>query len=348
MSHSDHNLENASKRLIDLFLNTDIDKVDVTDYTKRYFKEYLPKIHFAADTARRTILAGIHSADVKIEDSIIIESGGGIGLLSFLSALAGVKKVIYNDLFEGSCHDFQKIAKAFNIEGISVVHGSSDAIRIFCNEKKIVPHLVVSRNVIEHVYSIPDYLKELRSISDKMVLSFSTTANYSNPLVRFYTQKIHKKIEYRGTGNHYGKKSSDTTQPYKLLRWEYIRKKFPDLKPDIVDKYTAETRGLIYPDIDAYIEKRQKGISVLTPAYGTNTCDPNTGNWAENLLPYLLLKEQFREGGYKLEILPGHWNTSYKKASLRTAAILFNGIMKVFPFSRKALSPYIILVAKPS
>jgi hypothetical protein len=126
-----------------------------------------------------------------------------------------------------------------------------------------------------------------------------------------------------------------------------------EIQCDSVNVLVKNTRGLIKDEIIALtksyvntgnIEKKKKPAGDFDP-FGTNTCDPLTGWWAEHFLSPPMLARTLNEAGFNSKILFGNYNTCQELAILRLASHIINAIMRRMGIMALPIASYYVLVA---
>ncbi|MFY0643905.1 MAG: hypothetical protein JXR19_05515 [Bacteroidia bacterium] len=265
-SHYTMKIKDFKKRYIQL--NT----IDLDSYNKSYFETYLEKINY-------NIYLGIHLLEnaLPIEEyKQIVDLGGGIGFNSALFAfLYPNKAVVYVDVDPVSAKSAELLNSQMGLTNITyLVGGLEEHVDQLTNES-----LLCSRDVIEHIYNLETFFKQ----SSKAKTNVHNTAAVLNSwLRRNEFKRIHKMAEFEGNTAK-SIKDRDSRKPYFNQRIDIISKLRPDYSEEKLHEITALTRGLISADIKQYV------VNGVLPNHHnkclySNTCDPNTGNWAERTL----------------------------------------------------------------
>jgi hypothetical protein len=114
------------------------------------------------------------------------------------------------------------------------------------------------------------------------------------------------------------------------------------------EKLATATRGLAVDDLDDAIEKFKSTSQLPDPSiFGTNTCDPSNGVWAENLLSLKTYRRLINERWYNVSFAPGFWDTHYKQSYMNTAAHMLNKIISKGGPLAMMLAPFIYIIARP-
>ena len=282
----------------------DYNKLPISDYNKRYIGNLKPALsyfmHIYADCLQR----GLQAIQTPISDVTLIDYGGGTGFLSIL-------------------------AKSIGIGPDTILHGDSDVLADWCARNKVSPQLLIATDLIEHVYDLSLFFKDLIHINDSMYLLFTTASTPFNPYVQ---QRLHKMM--------IGCESGSLESPnYYTLREQFITKLCPAFSPKEVETWARQTRGLTYPDIQKAIEKK----SLPSPEDPYNTCDPATGNWAERILPIQTYEDLLAPYQFKLKVEKGFYNADRSNPVLSLICKGINALIRNSGSFGFLLAPFIIL-----
>lgn len=279
-------------KIVDVILSTiekisklKLDELNVSDYNKRYLSEYCNNSKLFSSLYADLLLKSISKLTKPINQSTLVDYGGGCGLLSYTAKELGFKSVIYNDIYDVSVTDTQKISKALNSNIDFFICGDINEVLSTLENHQITPDIFSSFDVLEHIYDLKDWFNTFKTIDYPCSLCFMTSANGANLYVRKKLQKIHYQAEFVGKEKKYGWKERDSYLPFVEIRKNIIKEYKSDLDEITVEKLATKSRGLIKQDIKKIVDEycAKETISYKLP-YITNTCDPNTGNWAENII----------------------------------------------------------------
>lgn len=210
-----------------------------------------------------------------------------------------------------------------------ILHGDSDVLADWCARNKVCPQLLIATDLIEHVYDLSLFFKDLIHINDSMYLLFTTASTPFNPYVQ---QRLHKMMV--------GCESGSLESPnYYTLREQFITKLCPAFSPKEVETWARQTRGLTYPDIQKAIEKK----SLPSPEDPYNTCDPATGNWAERILPIQTYEDLLAPYQFKLKVEKGFYNADRSNPVLSLICKGINALIRNSGSFGFLLAPFIIL-----
>jgi len=288
--------------------------LEISDYNKEYLKKYITNYSFYMSLYSQLLHKSIKKLNKPISQSIFVDYGGGCGILSYLAKEVGFKSVIYNDLYEVSVNDTKIIAKEINIEIDSYIHGGIHEFIREIHLKNIKPDLICSFDVLEHIYNLKEWFNSISSINSSFSLLFMTSANGKNPYINNKLKKIQIKAEFQGLEKTIGWKKSDLNSSFLEARKKIIRKRFSEFKDDEIEELSIKTRGLRKEDIEKvvknYMQNNKIGYHIEHP---TNTCDPYTGNWTENLINLTKLKKIIQNNNLKVEITNSMYSYSNNK-----------------------------------
>ena len=162
-----------------------------------------------------------------------------------------------------------------------------------------------------------------------------------------YFKKLHTLDEYSGNLNQF--KPGDSVESFYKLRLNFIVANFPELTKSEHEQLAKNTRGRIFNDI--YEDVKLYTITGIMPQmvlHPTNTCDPTTGNWTENLINFKSYESFFDSGKYKIEWFFSpydEWrNNGFKGEILK----ILNVVISHIKFLSCYISPAFIMVAYPN
>lgn len=79
--------------------------------------------------------------------------------MSLLAAELGVGTVIYNDIYDVSCKDIEILSNALGLKPDHIVCGDVDDLVSYLQEKSISINVIVSYDVLEHIYDVDSHLR---------------------------------------------------------------------------------------------------------------------------------------------------------------------------------------------
>jgi len=319
-------LDNAANNLYKKLYGLNLWDLKVSDYTKRYLQDHKKKLIYSLQVYTYMLFWSIKLSNKTLSELSILENGGGTGILCLLAREAGVKNIIYNDIYDVACEDFKELSKYFDLEPDHIILGEIEEIATYLNQHQIDCDVLSSRNVIEHIYDLNDFFRKASTIqNENLILFLATTANEKNILTDIYTKRIHKRSEYQDRKKKWGFKQRDSHNAYYDIRKLIISENYKNLTSKEVDLLTKLTRGLIKDDIILAVKKYVQSGKLPDPIkHPTNTCDPMSGNWAEHLVSLTDYKKLTGKNNFSLDVICGFYNTHYKIKILNIIASIVN------------------------
>src|SRR5262249_48247582 len=270
----------------------------------------------------------------------------GVGILSLLAKLSGIKTVIHQDIDPIISADAKIIADELGIPAEHYISGETKDFVDYVNRKDLNLNILGSRNVIEHIYDLDDFFNETAKInSDRLVLYLNTTANAQNPLTNIYTKRLQRIYEHEGFSEEWGSRKRDKKNAAMEVRKRIIQEYLGSLGESEIEKLARSTRGKRKDDIinclDEYI-----ATGLMTPAlsHPTNTCDPNTGSWFEHLLAIEEYKKVVEASGFEYFFKNGFYNVQYPQWYLNLITPILNLKIKLLRSSGIFLAPFITII----
>jgi 2-polyprenyl-3-methyl-5-hydroxy-6-metoxy-1,4-benzoquinol methylase len=322
-----------------------LQELEISDYQKNYLGNYLRRLHYGMETGIFILSHVFDGLQKRPENSILLDHGAGSGILSLLAKAAGVGKVVYEDIYDISCQDAATIGRALDLEADYYLHGDEEAIKVYFRQLD-GPDVIISRNVIEHVYRPESLVHTIAGLhSHPMQIFFATTANKHNPAVNLYTRRLHHRVEKQGFHSRWDK-GSDARKPMLEIRSAMIGDMAPELDEHVIKELAIHTRGLIRPAIQMAVEEyRSHGKLPPMLSDPSNTCDPETGNWAERLTSISEYRDIFEENEFQFHCIPGFYDTHYTSALANLLATCLNPCIRLLGSKGVKLSPFIGLKA---
>ena len=277
-----------------------------------------------------------------LERVVMVDYGGGVGLLSVFASLLGVGTVIYGDIYDVSVHDAGVVARKLRVPDLRFVCGNEMDLVSYMSQEGLHADVVVTNDVIEHIYDSDQWMATV--CEHATALAIASSANPLNPRTKRLTERLHREVEETNRPRREGQKERDTLRAWREVRAEIIRRCGPGLKPTEVDLLAGGTRGLAEHDIRACVQNYCATRAVPVPAHPTNTCDPITGNWAERLInPYDLLARA--EGfGFRGRVLAGYY-PSYANRTKHVFTRALNWLIAHSGAMGLRLAPHYLLYA---
>lgn len=342
-----NDINEAATRLHSKLKQLDINSLDISDYNKRYLGNHIINIISTLHKYSYILSWSVADTDVPLERFVLVDHGGGSGILSLLAKEFGIGTVIYNDIYDISCRDAKIVGLAIENEANYYVHGDIDAVADFLRAKSLYITAIASYDVIEHIYDIEGFLTDLSSLSRRpFSVVMASGANSFNPIKRKRFMHQHVEIEYKDHEKKWGHKERDCLQAYFNARKDIISTHAPSLSDTEIDCIARATRGLIKPEIEDCVDEYLiTGKISREPDHPTNTCDPYTGNWAEHLMDIDHLSKILVAAGFEVDIMSGYYGNSNNILKRLIGSIL-NFIISLLKNKGLIFAPFFIIYAK--
>lgn len=335
----------AAGRLFQKLKAMDSKSLDISDYNHRYLKDKLNNLTNSLQLFSYILCWALADSKTPLKDFVFLEYGGGTGMLSLLAKELGIGTVLYNDIYEVSCRDAERIGKAIGVHVDHYVAGDIDEVLAFVKAKKIECRAVASYDVIEHIYDVETFFKKVPALSGSaLTVMMASGANDLNPLIRYQEVKKQHVAEYQDRVKATGHKERDSLAAYLKIRkemvLEYLQAQGKVLAEAEIELLAKNTRGMIKADIHRSVQRFiDSGQMIPPPSHPTNTCDPHTGNWAEHLMDPFALASGLADSGFSTKVLGGYWGKLNGRLK-RTVAKVLNIQISLFQKHGLRVAPF--------
>jgi 2-polyprenyl-3-methyl-5-hydroxy-6-metoxy-1,4-benzoquinol methylase len=319
--------------LYNQLITIDTARLDTADEYKNYFINHHlgRRLFFSMQNSAHIIYHSVKKSGKTVSEITFMDYGAGLGTLFMLAGMMGFKKTVYNDYFPEWHQPAKVLCNTLQIEISDYVTGDIEDVTKHAAANNIKYDIIASRNVIEHIYSLPHFYSCIFKHNKNAVIFSTTTANYHNPLMRWYHVYVHNKWE---------KKS------YRKHRMNEIKKLQPSISAAQLEELATVTRGKGQEDFVNAVNDFIAGKSIeKDKTLRSNSCDCITGVWNEHLLKKTEYANIINTAGFKIEYTPGYWDTHYKSALMNIAAKVFNRIILLLGNKGFILSPFVNVIA---
>ena len=188
-------INEKANELYILLQNFDGTSLPIQDGLKDYFiNHHLGKrLFFSLQNSAHIIYQSVKKTGKQINEINFVDYGAGLGTLYLLGGLLNFKRIIYNDYLADWKDTAVLISKNLGISIDGFVTGDVDAILNYAADEDFLFDIVASRNVIEHIYSLPFFYVELFKHNAAAVIFSTTSAYYHNPAMRLKYYILHNK-----------------------------------------------------------------------------------------------------------------------------------------------------------
>ncbi|MFQ5511164.1 MAG: methyltransferase domain-containing protein [Candidatus Krumholzibacteriia bacterium] len=300
----------AGSRLHDKLAALAAERLDISDYNKHYLRRYQEKLHSNLQKFAYILSWALAGADKPLADTVLLDYGGGAGILSMLARESGVGTVIYNDIYDVSCVDAETVGVLTGTAADYYVCGDVRTMTRLLESQSLSCDVMVSSDVIEHIYDMGAFFRNIRDLSHgHLSIAMSSHANPRNPVVRRLLTRKQVQVEREDRAYAHGHKKRDNLRSYLRIREDIARECGGGVLSETETAALARrTRGMIDADIRASVARYIETGELPPPIdHPTNTCDPYTGNWADRLLDPREIGHGFARAGFRVDILSGFY-----------------------------------------
>lgn len=327
-------INQAATLLFEKLRGLDVDALGMSAGCLAYFKgSHFKRLFFSIETSAHLLYKCIKLTGKNKSEITIMDYGAGVGTLYTLAKLVGCGTVIYNDHLNEWKESARLIAAGIGIEVDEYIVGDIDATLQKLEEKNIRLDIVTSRNVIEHIYKLDHFYSLIARLQPQAIVFSSTTANYRNPASRFKHWILHNRVD---------------RQYYFEARKKIILQKLPGLDETTVKSLASKTRGLALESLNNALEHYQatRELKTHNQPISSNTCDPETGVWAEHMISFAAYRKIIKEAGYQGGFEAGCWDTHYSNPILNLLGLTLNQFIRLG--AGCFLAPFIYVIAQPT
>ena len=339
-------IADAQIRLYDKLVSLDIQLLNISEYNQQYLGSKIAILKGILHLYGRLLYLSLNKSQISPENFVLVDYGGGSGLISFLAVEMGIGTVIYNDICDVSCADAGRLSNTLGLPLNHIVCGDVDELVSYLHKNSISINAITSYDVLEHIYDVESHFKKLYCLSDSTFrIVYASGANIANPRYVHSVKKKQIKAEYKNKEKKLGHKERDSLQAFFDVRKNMISAYAPDLNHELVEQLARSTRGLIQRDIEKCVDEfHLHGSITYYIDHPTNTCDPYTGNWCEHLIDFEWLEQIVKNAGFSVEIMTGRYNTceSLLKKSVK---VFLNTIIHLLGRRGMFIAPYYVVYA---
>lgn len=305
-------INSSQSRLIDKFANMDLQSLELSEYTEKYLESKRSRLKKELKLYGRLLYLSLKKSQIPLKDFVLVDYGGGSGLLSFLASEMGIGTVIYNDIYDISCKDVEISSNALGLKINHIVCGDVDELIKYLHNNTISINSITSFDVLEHIYDVESHFKKLGQINNSSFrIIYGSGANIKNARYVNRVKKVQFDVENNTRDKKEGHKDRDTLISYFEVRHNIITDYSPKLTPEEVKELSKKTRGLIKQDIEECVDEYLAHGSIKYHIdHPTNTCDPYTGNWCEHLMDLEWLEKIVMNAGFSVKIVTGRYHSN--------------------------------------
>lgn len=294
-------IRNGSKKLDERIRSLEIAKLPLDPfYRDRYLQEKIEILESSLIRSRSQLAMALADVDDPAR-CVLIDHGGGTGTTGMLAKLSGVGTVIYNDIDVKFLETARIVGLAVGAVSDHYVAGDVDVLELYLASQGLIPDALISYDVIEHIQNMDAFFEKLgRLTRGAFTAVMSSGANMFSPRYLRSVLPVQRRAEIE----------------WRNRRAAIIRELVPDMTAEDIVRLARSTRKHIRPEIERAVSRfRSIGVlddSQLAPTnrydpYGTNTCNPDTGWWAEHLMNPWQLRARLAAQGFEVRVLNGRY-----------------------------------------
>lgn len=297
----------AAEQLQQKLRNLDVSKLDISAYNKEYFGGLVNHLEATLQFYTYILIGSLANSKKRKEDFVFLDYGAGSGMLCLLAKQYGIGTVVYNDIYDVSLNDAKVIGEAICLPADHYILGDVPETLSYLATRSLSCDCVSTHDVVEHIYNVEDFFEALPKFSKGPLTIFNlTVANPLNPFVASRLKKIQVTLETTDREPEWWHKGRDSLMSYLSLRrkiiQDYLQETNQSMSQQKVTELAQNTRGLMKKDILKAVDQfLAKGTLPPAPKHPTNTCDPLTGNRAENLVDPKNYLQILKKGGFQAQ-----------------------------------------------
>jgi len=197
----------AEKHLYEKLINLDPKALNISEYNQRKLVLKIAGLKGVLRLYGTLLYLSLNNRRISPEESVLVDYGGGSGLISFLGAEMGIGTIIYNDIYESSCMDVRSLSNALGLTLGHIVCGDVDGLVSYLESNSISIDAITSYDVLEHIYDVKSHFEKLSSLSNsKFRLIYASGANIASPVYVHSVRKRQINAEYNNREKGWGHK----------------------------------------------------------------------------------------------------------------------------------------------
>lgn len=329
-------IEERAQFLFELMNHKDWNSFPIQNDLFHYFKDrHLGnRLEYSIKSSVSILLIAINESNKKsLFDLKILDYGAGFSTVFLLSSLLKINTYV-NDLFDSFENNIIALYHFLDMATTPIyICGEAKDVVHFCTVKNLKLDVILSRNVIEHIYDYKAHLETVKQIpfEEKLTIIDSTTANYANPLVFLQHKIIHLQ----------------NTESVDIQRKKYIKEYLTTITDTELNFLTKKLRTLAKEELNNQLElyKSNGKITHKTKIGNTNICEPQYGCWTERLEKFSFYRQIFNDLNIEFKYNSGQWITNYSFLGINYLFHLINKITTLLPTRLKIITgPTLILI----
>ncbi len=325
-------------------LAVDAESLPMSAYNKRYLQHLLDNHLYYLEIYASVLTQLMQHSSKQAAGMQLADFGSGNGLLGMFAKFAGFKKVWLCDLDSDFMNASEILANELDIKLDGFVIGNVDALQFAVAHDHL--DAVVGTDVIEHIYSLEEFMATIANMNPAMLTVFTTASNPDNFIKCRKLKKLQLQDELLGADPADSPLAGpEKTEPFLQLRKKIITEQFPQVSQTDLLSLSTATRGLIKADILTAVNAWSHNGEMPQPdTTSVNTCNPFNGSWTERILSISAYKKIYAQQGFSIEIYNGFYN-QHNTGIKKYVNVLGNAMVKL---TGKYAAPFIGIVGYKS
>lgn len=345
-------LSSSAKQFLSKFKKLAIADLGLKAYPEAYGSHVLAHLDYYLSIYQQVIDLAVKASAKPPSSLTVLDFGCGNGFLGMFARHYGFKKVWLCDVAPDFLEAAVKTAAAARIEISGFIQGDINTVQDYFRAQESRPDLVLSTDVIEHVYNLAHLFGGIKLLNPDMISVFTTASNPFNSKKVKELQKAQHKDEWEGYGelpNEVLAQKGLSALSFFEQRKNIIRSAFRELPDKTVEELARCTRGQAGSDIISSVNGYLETGKLPTPLRDKHwVCDPYTGSWTERVLPIEAYHQIAARSGFALSWTNGFYNATAKKFLLSFFIKGVNTFITRVRTPGKFVAPYIALVFVPA
>lgn len=330
----------------------DVASLKLSEYPAYYARHIGNHLDYYVSIYLQVIELAVNAAKKDVASLTVLDFGCGNGFLGLLAKQLGFKQVWLCDVSPDFLQAAERTAQAAAIELDGFIHGDISVVLTYFQSENVVPDIVLSTDVIEHIYDLENLFQSLQALNPSLISVFTTASNPNNFRKVKSLHKEQYKDEWIGHGdltdNNRAEKGFSALSFYEQRKL-IISNEFGQLPTEMVSELARLTRGKAVNDIlESVRTYLNSGILPHPPTDVHWVCDPNTGSWTERILPLKTYRGLANRSGFHLHWVNGFYNASGRGALSSLIVRQLNWLLKNSRGVGKFFAPYIVLLLEPA
>jgi predicted TPR repeat methyltransferase len=321
-------------------------------YPEAYGKHILDHLDYYVSIYGQVIEQAIKAAGKHPSLLTVLDFGCGNGFLGMFARQYGFKNVWLCDVAPDFLEAAEKTAAAAGIAISGFIQGDFDVVQNYFKTRAIKPDIVLSTDVIEHIYDLQHLFRAMQQLNPEMISVFTTASNPFNVRKVKALQKAQQKDEWEGYAElpkEVLNQKGFSALSFFEQRKNIIRKAFRELPDETVVELARCTRGKMVDDIIRNVNVYCSTGAMPDPPRDPHwVCDPYTGSWTERVLPISTYREIAAPAGFSLTWTNGFYNASAKGFAKSFLIGGVNAFISRVGALGKFIAPFIVLVFVPA